>query len=593
MNLTITQIHELYRSEQETPESFILKCRQQAQTQADYNAWITLLTEEQVLEYTEQLKNKSVDDLPLYGIPFAIKDNIDLKAVPTTAACPEFEYVPDSSAKVVQLLLDAGAIPLGKTNLDQFATGLVGVRSPYGEGKNSFNTAYMSGGSSAGSAIATALGQVCFALGTDTAGSGRVPAALNNLIGHKPTKGIISNDGVVPACKTLDCVSIFTLTTEDAASVLAIAAQYNSEDPYSIPTSSTNNKRYYSHLPENTFKFGVPSQLDFKGDPETESMYFQAKKQLQASGGEAVEIDFQPFIEAALLLYEGPWVSERAWATRDVNKNHMLPVIQNIIGQSEGKTAVDAFNAQYRLAEYKRICDTLIHGLEFVLLPTCPTYYTREEIAADPIALNSAVGTYTNFMNLLDYSATAVPVGMTSKGISWGVTLFSSAHEDIKLLSYSSLIQANNNLPLGAGLNPYFANSSKGNSASSTVKLAVCGAHLEGQPLNWQLTDRAASLVEKTTTSKHYELYALADGFRPGLVRTLESGFEIEVEVWELPTSELGSFVAGIPQPLGIGKLELASGEWVTGFICDHFGLAGAKNISEFGSWRAWLKHKN
>lgn len=589
-NLSLDTLRSSYKNSDHSPRELTYKLRQQALDQSEFNAWIHILSEAELEPYLNHLENQSIDKLPLYGVPFAVKDNIDLAGIPTTAACPEFSYIPKKSAPVVELLINVGAIPLGKTNLDQFATGLVGTRSPYGESKNSFNPDYISGGSSAGSAIATALGQVSFALGTDTAGSGRVPAVLNNLIGHKPTKGLLSTRGVVPACRTLDCVSIFALNTNDAALVLDIAARYDKGDPYSRPNTYDNKYRYYNENELMPFRFGIPSKLDFKQNTETEALYQKAKLKLQELGGEAIEIDFSPFLEAAKLLYEGPWVAERWLATKDIDRDSMLDVIRTIIAGAEGLTAADGFTAQYRLQALKKQCDALLKEVEFILTPTTPTIYTREEIQKEPIINNSILGTYTNFMNLLDYSGVAIPVGFTERGVPWGPTLFSHSFRDMKLLRYAGKLQQSCDLKQGATEHELHPSTNSGClPIPETINVVVCGAHLSGQPLNWQLTERGGKLVEATASSPHYQLYALPDGKRPAMVRDEKAGVAIEIEVWSLPKETFGSFVYGIPAPLGIGKVELADGSWLSGFICDDYGLEGAINISKFGGWRAWL----
>jgi len=590
LDLSLPALKEAYLRGDFTPRELLARLCAQARRQADYNAWITLLDETALAPYLDALESHTPHTLPLYGVPFAIKDNIDLAGVPTTAACPDFAYTPTESAAVVAALVAAGAVPLGKTNLDQFATGLVGTRSPYGEGKNTFNTEYISGGSSAGSAIAAALGQVSFALGTDTAGSGRVPAVLNNLVGHKPTKGLLSTRGVVPACRTLDCVSIFALTCRDAAAVLAVAADYDPGDPFARPNPFENHPRHFSQAAPQSFRFGVPAAPDFQGDGDTESLFGASVQRLAAMGGEVVRLDFEPFLEAARLLYEGPWVTERWLATREVGRGSMLPVIRQIIDGAGDNTAADAFSAQYRLAALKRQCDTLVRDLDFVLTPTCPTFYTRAEIAEQPLARNALLGTYTNFVNLLDYSATAIPVGFTACGVPWGVTLFSAAFDDTRLLSFADLLHRECRLPLGAtGHRPRLDAVSDTAPFRKALEVVVCGAHLQGQPLNWQLTERGGRLLQQTTTSKHYQLYALPDGRRPALQRVDAGGCAIEVEVWSLPHGSFGSFVDAIAAPLGIGKVELADGRWVSGFICDGYGFKDAENVSRYGGWRNWL----
>lgn len=588
--MNIQSVQQAYATGEISPRDFIMQCREQALSQNLHNAWIYVLSEEELSPYLDALENSTLSECPLFGIPFAIKDNIDLAGIPTTAACPDFRYIPDESAPVVEQLIKAGAIPIGKTNLDQFATGLVGTRSPFGEGQNSFNPDYISGGSSAGSAIATALGQVCFALGTDTAGSGRVPAALNNLIGLKPSKGLLSTRGVVPACRSLDCVSIFSLTARDAALVFQSAAEFDAQDPYSRANPYHNQLRHFKAA--ESFSFAVPRQLDFQGDSECEALFAQSVERLQAMGGTKFEIDFSDFIKAAKLLYEGPWVAERIIATQDVDAKSMNSVVRDIIKGASPAGATDVFEAHYKLQACKQNCDAIIEAYDFILTPTCPTFYTRAQIEQDPIRLNSILGTYTNFMNLLDYSAVAVPSGITERGPSWGVTLFSKAFQDIQLLAFAERFELANNLPLGAMQHTRKSfDETPAVSYSHYVNVAVCGAHLEGQPLNWQLKERDAVLLERTQSSANYQLFALSDGKRPGMQRVDDSGQKIELEVWRLPSKHFGSFVAGIPQPLGIGKVELDSGEWVSGFICENYGLNDAKNITEYGSWREWLKH--
>lgn len=590
MNVTISALKAQYQSGILTPRQLILDLRDRALA-GDDNAWITLLTKEQLDVYISALEqNETADQLPLYGIPFAIKDNIDLAGVPTTAGCAEFSYTPTQNAFVVERLIAAGAIPLGKTNMDQFATGLVGTRSPYGEGKNVFNGDYISGGSSSGSAIATARGLVSFALGTDTAGSGRVPAALNNLIGHKPTKGLLSCQGVVPACKSLDCISIFALTAEDAAIVLNVAAEFDEADFLSRENTVENQLRYFSGAAPSSFTFGVPDQLDFFGNTECEALFGKAIEALQALGGIPKTIEIAPFLDAAKLLYEGPWVAERWLATQGVDQKAMLPVIQSIIGKGNKASAADLFSAQYKLAALKMQCDAIVNSADVMLAPTMPTVFTRAQIAEEPIKNNSILGTYTNFMNLLDYTATAVPVGALDCAVHWGITLFSKPFCDVQLLNMSQALQREFQLPLGAlDITSVFETRAAQPPTGDMMDILVCGAHLQGQPLNWQLTERGAHLKSTYTTSDQYRLFALTDGKRPALVRDGTNGQKIDVEVWQVPAATVGSFLNGIAAPLGLGKVELASGEWVTGFICDGYGLEGAKDITEYGSWREWL----
>ena len=592
IDLSIERLQQRYRDGLKVRD-VIGSLRAQALSQSDYNAWIYLLSEAELEPYFQRLENADTQALPLYGVPFAIKDNIDLMGVDTTAACPDFRYRATESAYVVQALIEAGAIPLGKTNLDQFATGLVGTRSPYGQGKNVFNSDYISGGSSSGSAIACALGQVSFALGTDTAGSGRVPAALNNLIGLKPSKGLLSTRGVVPACRSLDCVSIFALCCEDAARIFDIAADYDRRDAFARPRDAANRGRYFSAPLSANLRCAIPKELDFQGDTECAALFATARSTLVNMGVDIDEIDFGPFLKAAKLLYEGPWVAERWLATQAVNAESMLEVISTIIKSGDKPKATDAFAAQYQLQECKRACDLLIADVDFVLVPTFPKPYKRSEIDADPIALNSRLGTYTNFMNLLDYAACAVPVGALPSGVHWGVTLFHHAHSDVRLLRIADALHKKLGLAMGAGTAQVPVNTTTAPAQpSDTIDVAVCGAHLDGQPLNWQLRERGAILLESSHSAENYALYALPDGKRPALVRDDAKNYATEVEIWRLPSKEFGSFVAGIPSPLGLGKITLADGREINSFICEHGGIKGATDISAYGGWRAWLNSR-
>lgn len=577
-----------------TPRQLIAALHERAETlNPEYRLFIHLLSAAELEPYLDALDGKTPAELPLYGVPFAIKDNIDLAGVPTTAACPAFAYVPERSATIVEQLIALGAVPLGKTNLDQFATGLNGTRSPYGECRNSVHPGYPSGGSSAGSSLAVALGVASFALGTDTAGSGRVPAALNNLVGLKASKGLISTAGVVPACRTLDCVTYFTASAREASQLLALTARLDPRDAYSRANPLWNDARAFG-APRQGFRFGVPTQLEFLGCSESPALFASMVEQLKALGGEAVAIDFAPFLEAARLLYEGPWVAERysvAGALIEQQPDAVLPVIKAVLEKAPGTTAVDAFRAQYRLQTLKAICDRILADVDCVLTPAYPRPVTLDELHAEPVKRNADLGYYTNFMNMLDYAAVAVPAGFMASGLPWGVTLFGRAFTDQYLLSLADAVQRQHALPLTGGRAldlPAPAASARNDNA----RVVVCGAHLDGLPLNWQLTQRGGRLLEATHSAPSYKLYALAGGppLRPGMLRVAEGGAAIAVEVWELPSAELGSFLTGIPVPLGLGKVELADGRWETGFICDAYGLAGAEDITAFGGWRTWLQ---
>lgn len=598
LNMTIEVIHKAYREKSLTPEDLIDHLIAKSDQYQQHNIWISRLSREHIQPYLERLSTYAIDDLPLYGIPFAIKDNIDLAGVNTTAACADFSYVPTEHAHVVACLIEAGAIPLGKTNLDQFATGLVGVRSPepWGICKNSFNTDYISGGSSSGSAVAVALGLVSFSLGTDTAGSGRVPAAFNNIVGLKPSKGLLSTRGVVPACRSLDCVTIFTRTTDDANLVFEVAADFDPDDIYARPNQDSN-KHNYGTIQQPEFHFATPhvDQLNFFGNKDVEEGFKQSIETLKALGGIHKTIDFSPFLTAARLLYEGPWVAERRVATAGVDHRSMLPVIANILATQKDALADDLFKAQYKLqACYQQVQPDLAE-YDFILTPTAGTIYTIEEVLAEPIQLNSNLGYYTNFMNLLDCSAVAVPAGFTGNGLPYGVTLFSRAFSDTRLLSIANAFQQHLKLPLGATQHVLPPSLESLSGVMDRIEVVVCGAHLEGLALNWQLTDRGGKLVKKTTSSANYRLYALAGGppYRPGMVRDEQNGHCIEVEVWSLPTASFGSFVANIPAPLAIGKIELNDNRWYSGFICESYVLEQAKDITNIGSWRDYLSINN
>jgi allophanate hydrolase len=594
MNLDISNLSRLYREGALTPSALVAQLHERLAGDDPLRIWITRLTREQLLGYARALKARDPASLPLYGIPFAIKDNIDLGGVPTTAGCPEYAYTPSQSATVVQRLIDAGAIPIGKTNLDQFATGLNGTRSPYGACRNSFNPDYIAGGSSSGSAVATALGQVSFALGTDTAGSGRVPAAFNNLVGLKPTRGLLSTRGVVPACRTLDCVSVFALTTADAQVVLDVAAGFDARDPYSRPA------RTGRALPAARFRFGIPktTQLEFFGNREYATLFDTAVAQLQALGGECVQIDFTPFLEAARLLYEGPWLAERYVAIRDFIESKpeaLHPATRAVIEKGRAASAVDAFAAMYRLADLRRAVEPILESVDAIVTPTAGTIYRIAELEADPLRPNTELGYYTNFMNLLDLAAVALPTGFTAAGLPFGITLFADAFCERALLALAARFEPALRLPLGAtGMpRPPFAPASTLPPGYTTV--AVCGAHLSGLALNHQLTERGGFLLEATQTAPFYRFYALPGGppYRPGLVRVRDGGACIGVELWALPVEHYGSFVAGIPAPLGIGSVQLADGRSVQGFVCDAYAVAGAEDITAHGDWRRYLASRS
>lgn len=567
----------------------------------DNNAWIEIATSEQLVAQLDSLATKKSEDLPLYGIPFAVKDNIDVADFHTTAACSAPLYLAEKDAHVVAKLKAAGAVVIGKTNLDQFATGLVGTRSPYGAVQNSFNPDYISGGSSSGSAVSVARGIVPFALGTDTAGSGRVPAGHNNIVGLKPTKGWLSTTGLIPACRLSDVISIFALGIDDAWQVAQVMKGYDKEDDYS---------RQNPHTAPVAFSLGkiaVPDTLAFYGDSESERSFEAAITQLQMMGYEVTPIDFTVFNDLADALYNDSWVSERAFAIDQlVGRDELLPITHQIISQADNYSAVDAMGAEYTRAAYSRRIHQLLSEFDALMVPTAPTIYTIEAVNADPLIKNSHMGAYTNFVNLADLSALALPNVIANDGLPRGVTFISMAWHDEALANFGHQWQAALNIPMGTSQKRYQAAHDQSCDAQfdksqpliplstafnsdSSIELAVVGAHLSGMPLNYQLTDRGGVLSETTQTASTYQLFALAGSTpaKPGLKRHSD-GRSITVEVWRIPKARFGEIVSEVPSPLGIGNVELVDGRWVKSFICEEYGFAGGTDVTAFGGWKSY-----
>ncbi|HTR42523.1 MAG TPA: allophanate hydrolase [Pseudomonadales bacterium] len=590
IHFDIAGLRRAYREKRVTPEQIAEEAWRRADNPKFPNVWIERTSHKRLLEMARALPPQPVDNLPLYGVPFAIKDNVDFAGMPTTVGCPAFAFTPKASATVVERLIAAGALLIGKTNMDQFATGLVGVRSPYGACQSVFDSKYISGGSSSGSSVAVASSMVSFALGTDTAGSGRVPAAFNNIVGHKPTRGLVSNTGVFPACRSLDCVSIFAGSCYDAQNVLDVMAGFDASDPY-----SRQRPKNGVTFPD-TFRFGIlpPAQREFFGDAEAAALYEKAITTLRACGGESVEFDFTPFAQAAALLYRGPWVAERRWAIGKFFEEHsdkIHPVVREIIAGAAKFDAVAVFDAQYQLQAYTQQARKIFSELDVLLLPTTGTTYRIEEVLANPIRLNSNLGHYTNFVNLLDLAALAVPAGFReSNHLPFGITLVGPAFSDDTLLALGARFHAATGGNIGA-TTAKISEQPLPDKKDTGVLLAVVGAHLRGQPLNHQLTSRRARFVRQTRTSPHYRLYALPNTQppKPGLRRVAEKMPQgIEIEVWALDDAAFGSFVAEIPSPLGIGTLELEDGSSVKGFLCEPIALEGAQDITHFGGWRTY-----
>ena len=554
----------------------------------------TLLTEARKQQALLENHSDALTRWPLLGIPFAVKDNIDVVGTPTTAACPEFMHEAEESATIVKKLLDAGALFIGKTNMDQFATGLVGTRSPYGACKNPFDARYITGGSSSGSALAVATGMVSFSLGTDTAGSGRVPAAFNNIVGVKPTRGLLSTHGVIPACPSLDCISIFALNAEDAAQVLEVAKGFDAADPYSRPStlrqaqggaSSGTGRNQNPLVDEKFFRFGVPKagQLDFSGDAAYAELFEKSKETLRARGGVDVEIDISPFLRAALLLYQGPWLAERAEAIGrfiPTDSQALMPLLREILAPAKSITGIDAFKGMRALEALKQEALPLWDAMDVLLLPTVPTIFTHEQIAQQPLALNAILGRYTNFVNLMDLCALSVPAGFRPDGLPFGVSLIAQAFRDAFLFSI-----VNGESAMGRG-------SHKGGPDPSSTSLLVFGLHMSDQPLNHELTALGGRLERVARTAPRYKMALVKRGEKrlPGIWRQPEgSGVSLEGEIWSLPNESIGPFFTKVLPPLCLGSLELEDGSWVKGFLAEAVVCESLEDISRFGGWRGWL----
>jgi allophanate hydrolase len=592
---TVAAIVAAHRAGTMRPAETVARSYQRIRDYNDPAVFITLREEKDALADAEALNAKDAASLPLLGIPIAVKDNIDVLGLPTTAACPAFSYMPTRDSTAVAKLGAAGAIVIGKTNLDQFATGLVGVRSPYGIPVNPIRADLIPGGSSSGSAVAVSAGLVPLALGTDTAGSGRVPAMLNNLVGLKPSLGLISNAGLVPACRTLDCISVFSLTVDDAMSALSVMSGADAADPFSRDRPLGPMTAFPGQL-----RLGVPraGQLIFFGDRDSEKDYGEALKRWTSLGATLVEFDLEPFYETARLLYEGPWIAERYLVIRDLlasSPESIHPVTREITTAGTRLTAADTFAALYRLQALRRIAERTFTNLDAIVLPTAPTAYSTAQVLANPIELNSRLGTYTNFVNLLDLCGLALPAAMRDDGIPFGITLLAPAGRDAQLASIGRVFHADTQLKMGSkGLTQPPLAALASSARGDEIVIAVVGAHLSGMALNGELQALEARLLQEAVTAPDYRLYALdTTPPKPGMLRVEPgAGSAIKLELWALSAAAFGKFVAAIPPPLSIGTIRLADGRGVKGFIVEPAAINGARDISAFGGWRAFMTEK-
>ena len=592
MPTTAAEIVAAHRAGRRIAET-IAQAYRRFEAHADPALFLSVRPLAEALAQAARLQAEGSEGKPLWGVPFVVKDNIDVAGLPTTAACPAFAYHPTRSAPVVERLEAAGAIPLAKTNLDQFATGLVGVRSPYGVPRNALDPALIPGGSSSGSAAAVGAGLVPFSLGTDTAGSGRVPAALNGIVGLKPSLGALSARGIVPACRTLDTVSIFALDVADAFAAFTAACGYDETDAYSrrFPAPVLSAAPPHARL-------AIPraGQLEFFGDALSARAFEVDVARLRGLGWRVEEIDFAPFAETARLLYEGPWVAERYAATKPLiveNPGALHPVTRAILEGAAKFDAVATFEAFYRLADLKAVTRKALAGFDALVVPTTPRPYTIAEVEADPMRLNSRLGTYTNFVNFLDLAAIAVPSGKRGDALPSHLTLIGSSGADGYLAGLAAAVQAASGAPMGATGRPApSAPVVNLRAAPGRIEIAVVGAHLSGLPLNHELTGRGGVFLRRARTTADYRLYALPGTVppKPGLLRVADgTGGPVEVEVWALDEAGFGAFVAAIPAPLGIGTLRLDDGTNPKGFLAEPVALEGAEDVTAYGGWRAYV----
>jgi allophanate hydrolase len=575
MTVTVTGLLADYRAGRRRPSEVAAQLGARARA-SGAPVWISLVPEVELMARAAFLDRADLR-LPLYGIPFAVKDNIDVASMATSAACPGFAYTPQRSARVVELLLEAGAMLVGKTNLDQFATGLVGTRSPYGAPSSVFDPARVSGGSSSGSAVAVARGQVAFALGTDTAGSGRIPAAFNGLVGVKPTRGLLSTRGMVPACASLDCVSIFSTDVMDAGAVLDVLAQPDPEDRWSRPSAGASTRPRRGIV-------GLPRPDQARPDEPALSQVWERVREQVSERWDGPAIDISALLEAAPLLYE-VWVAERSADLGSVLEDQPQGLDLTVAAILASGAAVDGaavFTATHQLAELRRRAERIWEQVDALILPTAPLHPTHADIAADPLGVNSRLGAFTNFTNLLDLAAVAVPAGLTEAGLPFGITLFGPAGEDRRLLELAAQWLGEPSAPLSESAEP--------TAGGYSIELAVVGAHMEGLALNDQLTSRGGRLIRRGLSAPAYRFFALAGSpARPGLVRVAEGGEAIALEIWRLAPAALGELLTLVPHPLGLGQVQIDDGRWIVGFVCDSSVAQSAVDITRSGGWRNHL----
>ena len=600
-SLDLATLAQDYASGALTPSAVIEAVYQRIAARGRDHVWIHLVAREDALAAARALESRGYDGRPLWGVPFSVKDCNDIPGLPTTNALPEGRYIAETTGQAITRLFDAGALLIGKTNMDQFGIGLVGMRTPYGACSSVFDEEFISGGSSSGSAVSVAAGLASFSIGNDAAGSGRVPAAFNNIVGIKPTPGLVSNACVSGGgcVKTIETLSVFSLTVEDGMRVLKLIAGYDPTYPFSRPEADAVPLDI--EPAPSAFRFGVPKgeALRFFGDAEAARLFAEAVGRMRALGGEPVEVDFDAFEETQRLLYDGPWIAERALTLDPILAAHreaIHPVTREILEKSGQYSALDTFRAIHRLAELKCAMRPVWDDIAVLMVPTTPTIYRKREIAADPIALNARLGVYTNFANLMGLCGVATPNGFRADGLPLGVTFLAPGFAEARAAGIAAAFHRRAGLPLGASKNPM---PSPGPAPAlpdaPRREIAVVGAHLSAMPLNAELTSRGARFVRAAQTTAEYRLYALPGTMpaKPGLVRAPGEGASgVAVEIWSLPIAGFGDFVSAIPSPLVLGTLKLSDGSTSQGFLCEAVAAADARDITSFGGWRAWIAHQ-